>query len=132
MLPLLPIVFGSAASEHRFTPIALSAGVALSFAAIGLFVATIGFAIGLTNEVFRMASAVLLIGIGTLLFVPRLITEVAAAGGTVSNGVEGQFGGFATHGIGGPRFEISAISEAPHEARCDRACHRPCAMFLQT
>jgi cytochrome c-type biogenesis protein len=56
VLPLLPIVFGSAASEHRFAPIALAAGVALSFAAIGLFVATIGYAIGLTNEVFRMAS----------------------------------------------------------------------------
>jgi cytochrome c-type biogenesis protein len=27
---------------------------------------------------------------------------------------------------------FSAISELPYEARCDRACHSPCAKFLQT
>jgi thiol:disulfide interchange protein len=31
VLPLLPIVLGSAASEHRLAPAALAAGLALSF-----------------------------------------------------------------------------------------------------
>ena len=35
VLPLLPIVLGTAASEHRRGPAALAAGVALSFVAIG-------------------------------------------------------------------------------------------------
>jgi hypothetical protein len=43
ILPLLPIVLGAAASEHRMGPAALAGGVALSFVAIGLFVATAGF-----------------------------------------------------------------------------------------
>ena len=42
VLPLVPIVLGAAASEHRFGPAALAA-VTASFVAIGLFVATVGF-----------------------------------------------------------------------------------------
>jgi len=101
VLPLLPIVLGAAASEHRLAPFALAGGLALSFVAIGLFVATIGFAAGLDTGVFRMVSAVLLIAIGTLLVVPRLGAQVAAAGGPVSNWVEGRFGGFTAHGLSG-------------------------------
>src|SRR6478609_2333066 len=100
VLPLLPIVLGSAASEHRLAPAVLAAGLALSFVVIGLFVATIGFAAGLDTGVFRLVSAVLLIAVGTLL-VPRLGAQAAAAAGPVSNWVEGQFGGFAAQGLSG-------------------------------
>jgi cytochrome c biogenesis protein CcdA len=48
-----------------------------------------------------LLSAVLLIAVGTLLLVPRLGAQAAAAGGPVSNWVEGQFGGFAAQGLGG-------------------------------
>lgn len=72
VLPLLPVVIGTAIGEHRHGPLALAAGLALSFVAIGLFVATIGFAIGLDQEVFRSAAAVLLIAVGGLLLLPRL------------------------------------------------------------
>jgi len=47
VLPILPIVLGAAASEHRFGPAVLAAGLALSFVVIGLFAATIGYTIGL-------------------------------------------------------------------------------------
>jgi len=53
VLPLAPIVLGAAASEHRLGPMALASGVALSFVGIGLFVATVGFSIGLDGDVFR-------------------------------------------------------------------------------
>lgn len=49
VLPLIPIVMGAAASAHRLGPAALSVGVAISFVAISLFVATIGFTIGLSQ-----------------------------------------------------------------------------------
>src|SRR4051794_41527606 len=61
VLPLLPIVLGAAVSEHRYGPAALAGGLALSFTAIGLFVATVGYAIGLNGEVFRTVAAVLLV-----------------------------------------------------------------------
>ena len=42
VLPILPIVLGAAASEHRWAPAVLAAGLAISFVTIGLFAATVG------------------------------------------------------------------------------------------
>ena len=66
VLPLLPLVVGTAVSQHRFGPAALAAGLALSFVMIGLFVATIGFSIGLDASVFRSVAAVLMLGAGAV------------------------------------------------------------------
>ncbi len=70
VLPILPIVFGSAANEHRLGPLALAAGLAISFTAVGLFVATIGFSIGLDADVFRSISGALLVALGAVLAIP--------------------------------------------------------------
>jgi cytochrome c biogenesis protein CcdA len=85
VLPLLPIVLGTAASEHRLGPVALAAGLAISFTAIGLFVATMGFAVGLDTGVFRVVSAVLLIAVGVVLLVPKLQEQFALAAAPVGN-----------------------------------------------
>jgi cytochrome c-type biogenesis protein len=61
VLPILPIVLGAAASEHRWGPAALAAGLAVSFVAIGLFAATVGYSIGLDSELFRNVAATLMI-----------------------------------------------------------------------
>jgi cytochrome c-type biogenesis protein len=95
VLPLLPIVLGTAQSEHRLGPVALASGLALSFTVIGLFVATIGFAIGLDTEVFRAISAVLLIAVGLVLLVPRFQEQFAVAASPVGSWVDDRFGGFA-------------------------------------
>jgi cytochrome c-type biogenesis protein len=101
VLPLLPIVLGTAASEHRLGPLALAVGLALSFTAIGLFVASIGFAAGLDTNVFRTISAILLIGIGVLLLVPRLQEQFAVAAGPVSQWAGGYLDDFAANGLAG-------------------------------
>jgi cytochrome c-type biogenesis protein len=85
VLPLLPIVLGTAASQHRLGPVALAAGLAISFVVIGLFVATVGFAIGLDGGVFRWLAAALMIGIGVILMVPRLQEQVVVAAGPVGS-----------------------------------------------
>lgn len=101
VLPLLPLVLGAAASQHRWGPVALATGLTLSFTAIGLFVATVGFAIGIDADLFRSVSALLLIAIGLVLAVPVAQTRFAAAAGPVGNWAEQRFGGFATDGLGG-------------------------------
>lgn len=101
VLPLVPVVLAGAVAEHRFAPLGLAAGVALSFTAIGLFVATVGFSIGLDMTVFRSAAAVLLIGVGVVLMVPRMQAQFATAAGPVSNWTQSRFGGFSTSGISG-------------------------------
>ncbi len=101
VLPLVPVVLAGAVAEHRLAPLGLAAGVVLSFMAIGLFVATVGFSIGLDMTVFRSAAAVLLIGVGVVLMVPRMQTQFATAAGPVSNWTQSRFGGFSTSGISG-------------------------------
>jgi cytochrome c biogenesis protein CcdA len=101
VLPILPIVLGAAAGEHRYGPLALAAGLALSFLAIGMFIATIGFSVGLNGDVFRMAAAVLMILIGVVLLVPQVSMRLAAAGGPAGNWVENRLGGFSTAGLSG-------------------------------
>ena len=101
VLPLIPIVLGAALGGHRFGPIALAAGLALSFVVIGLFVATIGFAAGLGQEVFRAAAAVLLIGAGIVLLMPRLQMQFAAAAAPVGNWAQAQTFALAGYGWSG-------------------------------
>lgn len=99
VLPLVPIVLGTALSEHKFGPVALSAGVALSFTIIGIFVATIGFAAGIDADVFQRAAAILLVLIGIVLLVPALQMRVATAAGPVGTFAQEKFGGFSSQGL---------------------------------
>lgn len=104
VLPLVPLVMGAAVAEHRLAPLALAGGLALSFVAVGLFVATIGFAMGLDGEVFRRIAAVLMIAVGGVLAIPAAQERVALAAApagrwagerldrTSRAGVAGQFG----------------------------------------
>jgi cytochrome c-type biogenesis protein len=108
VLPLLPIVLGAAASEHKFGPALLATGAALSFVAIGLFVATIGFGIGLDGDVFRTAAAILMILLGVVLATPALQLRAAAAGGPLSDWVNRRLGGFATGGLSG-QFTVGLL-----------------------
>ena len=80
---------------------ALAGGVALSFVVIGLFVATIGFAIGLDADVFRSVAAVLMIASGVVLAFPPLQVQLAAAGGPISNWADRTFSGGSTSGLSG-------------------------------
>ncbi|WP_036281594.1 cytochrome c biogenesis CcdA family protein [Methylocystis sp. ATCC 49242] len=101
VLPLLPLVLGAAAAEHRLAPALLAFGVALSFVVIGLFVATIGFSIGLDGDAFRQAAAVLMIAFGAVLLTPALQTRIAAAGGPLSDRLNSAFGDRPSNGLFG-------------------------------
>ena len=99
VLPLLPLVFGAAVTEHRLGVPALALGLTVSFVTIGLFIATIGFAIGFDGEAVRTVSAVLLLIFGLVLLSETLQTRVAVAASPLGNqvgswspgGVSGQF-----------------------------------------
>ncbi len=108
VLPLVPIVLATAASEHRLGPVALAAGLALSFAAIGLFVASVGFAIGLDGEVFRAAGALVLIGLGLVLALPPLQALAVRALAPVGRWAEGRFGSVSATGFGG-QFAVGLL-----------------------
>ena len=101
VLPLLPLILGTAVSQHRWGVTALAGGLAISFTAIGLFVATIGYSLGFDETVFRTGAAVLMIAIGLVLAAPPLQARFAMASGPVANWTENRFGGFSTNGLSG-------------------------------
>ena len=85
VLPILPLVLGPAIAAHRLGVVALAGGLVLSFVSVGLFVATVGFAIALDGDVFRMISAILLALIGVVLLSGALQQRFAMATGGVSD-----------------------------------------------
>ena len=108
VLPLLPIVLGTAASQGRLGPLALGAGVVLSFVSVGLFVALIGFSIGLDAGFFRVLASVMLIIIGFVLLVPVYQDRLAVIAGPVSGWGQGRFDGFSGTGAAG-QFGIGLL-----------------------
>jgi cytochrome c-type biogenesis protein len=78
VLPLIPILVGTALTVHRYGLVALAIGLALSYALAGLFLATMGLIIGLDQVVFRNFSAGLLILFGVLLLSERLQERFAS------------------------------------------------------
>lgn len=98
VLPLLPAILLGATAQHRLGPLALTAGLALSFASVGLFVATIGYGLGLTGDLFRLVGGVLMVGIGVVLLVPLAQVRWAIAAGPLQSWTESTFGGLSTSG----------------------------------
>jgi cytochrome c-type biogenesis protein len=72
VLPLVPVLMAAAVSAHRWGALALGAGLALSFTAVGIFLATLGASLGLDPDTFRTIGAVLLAAFGLILLVPKL------------------------------------------------------------
>jgi cytochrome c-type biogenesis protein len=101
VLPILPIALGAAASKHRGGPVALAAGLAVSFVLIGLFAATIGYSIGLNADIFRYVAAIPMIVVGAVLLVPHLQARLALAGAPLANWSDRHFRGARTGGLPG-------------------------------
>lgn len=82
VLPVLPIVLASALNTDKRAPLALAAGMSVSFVTVGMLVATAGYAIGLTEDVMSKIGASLMIVFGLVLLVPAFSHrfELAAAG----------------------------------------------------
>ena len=76
VLPLLPLIVGSAA-RSRYGPVALAAGFVTTFTIIGVLVASLGTAFGLSDTIVRSASAALMVAAGVLMLSRRL-QEAAA------------------------------------------------------
>jgi len=79
VLPLIPILLGTAVAAHRFGPYALALGLTLSFAAVGIFLATIGASLGLDAGTFRNVAAVILIAFAVVLLSAKLQERFATA-----------------------------------------------------
>jgi cytochrome c-type biogenesis protein len=108
VLPLLPILVATALRQHRHGAMALAAGLALSFTALGLFVALLGVSIGIDGGVLRGIAAWLLIGFAlVLLLAPlqRRFAAVTAGIGAAGSGWLSTVGGEGWRG----QFAVGAL-----------------------
>ena len=108
VLPLLPIVLGTAASQGKYGPVALGLGVVLSFVSVGLFVALVGFSIGLDGGFFRSIAAGVLVLIGVVLLVPKLQSWFALVAAPMSGWAQHSLNNFASAGAFG-QFGIGLL-----------------------
>lgn len=106
VLPLVPIVLGSAAQRHRLGPLALAAGLVVSFSLTGFALATVGEAAGIESDTVRLIGAIVLVLIGLALIIPqfqrlseRLAAPLASWAGERQAGLE-KYGLWGQAGIG--------------------------------
>jgi cytochrome c-type biogenesis protein len=67
VLPALPLIVGSAAQEHRKGPLAVAAGLIVSFTILGVLLSSVGSTIGIETSTVRSVAAVFLILCGAVL-----------------------------------------------------------------
>ncbi|MGC1549301.1 MAG: cytochrome c biogenesis protein CcdA [Rhodanobacter sp.] len=92
VLPILPILIASALSRHRLGSTMLALGLSLSFALVGIFLATLGASIGLGANTFRHVAAILMVLFGVVMLSQRLQT--------VFSGMSSRIGSTGQHALG--------------------------------
>jgi cytochrome c-type biogenesis protein len=103
VLPILPILLGSATAAHPRAPLALAGGLALSYAVIGTLIAWASASIGIDASLFRNVGAAILGTLGLVLMSTSLQRRFASATSGIGdagnnfisrlnlNGLKGQF-----------------------------------------
>lgn len=79
VLPIVPILLGSAASAHPRAPLALAAGLALSYAIVGSTLAWAGASLGFDPAGFRLVGAAILGALGLVMMSGALQRRFASA-----------------------------------------------------
>ena len=79
VLPVLPIVLASSLNRDRRAPLALAAGMSVSFVALGLGVTALGPALGLETDSVARIAALLMVAFGLVMLVPTFAARFSTA-----------------------------------------------------
>ena len=101
VLPLVPIVIGSAAQRSRWGPLALATGLVLSFTLVGFAVAVLGAASGFDGEIVRVLGAVILLVAGIVLLIPRAADGLTRAAAPLADWASRRQQGLERFGLAG-------------------------------
>ena len=101
VLPLVPIVLGSAAQAHPRGPLALAGGLVTSFTLTGFLLATIGAASGFDGDWVRLTGAALLIAAGVALVVPAAQGLLTRAATPLADWANARKAGMERYGLAG-------------------------------
>lgn len=101
VLPVLPIVLVSALNADRLGPVALAAGMSVSFVTFGVLVTAFGASIGLTQDRLAQIGALLMIVFGVILVVPMFARRFEMATAGMAAGADAQMNTLDASGLRG-------------------------------
>lgn len=101
VLPVLPIVLAASLHADRRAPVALAAGMSLSFVALGTGVAALGPTLGITPERVADIAAIAMVAFGAIMLVPAFGRSFAMATAGISNRADAGMTQTSKHGIAG-------------------------------
>ncbi|MEL7105769.1 MAG: cytochrome c biogenesis CcdA family protein [Pseudomonadota bacterium] len=108
VLPVLPIILASATQANRLGPVALAAGMSLAFVTLGMVINVAGRSLGLSSEGVADIGAVVMIGFGLVLVVPRFSESFATATAGFAQSADARIDGIDRGGLGG-QFATGAL-----------------------
>ena len=109
VLPIIPILLGSAVNAHPRAPLTLAAGLAISYAVIGTALAWAGSVLDIDTSVFRTLGAVLLGLLGLVLLSGTLQQRFAAGTSGFANAGDKLIARMQIDGLWG-QFFIGLVS----------------------
>jgi cytochrome c biogenesis protein CcdA len=92
VLPVLPIVLATSLQDDPRAPVALAAGMSVSFVALGTGVAALGPALGLSADDVTRIAALAMVGFGAVMLVPALGRRFAVATAGLAAGADARLG----------------------------------------
>jgi len=104
VLPLLPIIIASAFQNSRLGPLALAAGLVVSFAVVGVAVTAFGHLVGLSTQSLNRFAAILLILFGVLLLLPQGRRLMSALATPLADGANTRMASIQGGGLAGQFF----------------------------
>lgn len=108
VLPLVPIMLGSAMMKHKAGPLALTAGLTASTAFFGILIALAGQSLGLDKETIRIGSAIMLGLFGLFMLSKTAQDWLARVLAPFSNKANDTIGAIGTDGLWG-QFMLGAM-----------------------
>ena len=101
VLPILPIVLATSLQASRHGPLAVAAGMSITFVVLGMILSVAGRSLGITPETVADVGAVLMVGFGLVLLVPAFSAKFATATAGFSAGADAQIDGIQNNGLTG-------------------------------
>lgn len=108
VLPIIPILLGSATNAHPKAPLALAGGLAISYAVIGTTLAWAGTALGIDTSIFRNFGAVILGLLGLVLISESLQQRFASVTSGIGEAGNNLISRVKLDGLGG-QFAIGLV-----------------------
>ena len=108
VLPIIPILLGSATNAHPRAPLALAGGLAISYALIGTGLAWAGSALNLDTSLFRNVGAIMLGLLGLVLISGSLQQRFASATSSIGDAGNNLISGLRLDGLWG-QFTIGVV-----------------------